>query len=400
MTNAPLVKSRRVPAVRLGGGALSEEEAIGRRYDALRKWQAWFFQRSLTYLVVVPTVLGAIYFGLWATPRFESQANFVVRGVTTQRMNGLEALFRAFGIVRSQDDSNAVQDYILSRDALRALEAKLPLRAMYGRPEADIFSRFPRFWLGDSFERLYWYYQGHVSVVPDSDTGIIKLKAEAFRAEDARAIVTELVAQAEKVVNKLNERLEADTVRSAEAAVAAASSAVLAAQDDITRFRNQQMEVDPSKSSLALLETITSLSADLDRTMAQIVAADTTAPSNPMIVGLRARADGLTSRILVEREKLAGTDKALAAKVSQYEHLTLLKSLADKNLASATASLESARAEARRQHVYIEQVVSPNLPDEAMLPRRIRSVVTIFVVCAGLAAMIWLISVGVKEYRA
>lgn len=377
-----------------------EEEAIGRRHEARRQWKARLLRHYLVFLVALPTLVGTIYFGLWATPRYESQAHLIVRSVNSQRSTGLEVLFRAMGISRSQDDADAVQDYIRSRDALRALESRLPIRTIYGPSGADLFSRFPHFWLGDSFEKLYWYYLDHVSVVPDSDTGIITLSANAFRAEDAKAIVSDLVAQAEAMVNRMNDRLEADALQSAEAAVTMATSDVLKAQDDITRFRNQQMMVDPSKNSVALLETITSLSADLDRAMAQIVESNSTSPSNPAILPLRARADALTHRIQVERERLAGTDKALADKVSQYEHLTLLKSLADKKLAVAVASLESARVEARRQHVYVEQVVAPNIPDEPLLPRRLRSIVTIFVMAGAFASMIWLISVGVKEHRA
>ena len=105
-------------------------------------------------------------------------------------------MFRTFGIARTVDDSNVVESYLISRDAVRELQAAAPLREIYSRPGADVFSRFPRlwgvfsrfprFWTHDSFEQLYWYYLDRVKVVPDTDTGITTLEVQAFRADDAQ----------------------------------------------------------------------------------------------------------------------------------------------------------------------------------------------------------------------
>ena len=107
--------------------------------------------------------------------------------------------------------------------------------------------------MSDGFERLYWYYNDRVSVFSDPDFGIITVQAQAFSAADAQAIARQLLAQAEGLVNAMNARLEADTVRSAETAVAEASKVVLAAQEDVTRFRNAQVVVDPSQNAVAQL---------------------------------------------------------------------------------------------------------------------------------------------------
>ena len=43
-------------------------------------------------------------------------------------------------------------------------------------------------------------------------------------------------------------------------------------------------------------------------------------------------------------------------------------------LASALATLEQARNEAQRKQLYIERIVQPIKPDEAMEPRRFRGI--------------------------
>ena len=110
----------------------------------------------------------------------------------------------------------------------------------------------------------------------------------------------------------MNARLEADTVRSAETAVAEASKVVLAAQEDVTRFRNAQVVVDPSQNAVAQLATITDLSSQVDQVLAQIAENNRLSPSSPMIAGLKAKADALSAQIATEQKALAGSGEAVA----------------------------------------------------------------------------------------
>src|SRR5262249_40018846 len=140
--------------------------------------------------------------------RFVSQAQFVVRGVESPRTAGLDIFFRTFGISRAVDDTNTVQNYMLSRDAVRALEAQLPLRQIFSRDEADALASFPHFWRGDSFEMLFEYYQQHVSVLQDASSGIVNLKVVTFRPDDSRALARGLLTLAEAMVNRMNVRAQ------------------------------------------------------------------------------------------------------------------------------------------------------------------------------------------------
>ncbi|WP_147262821.1 hypothetical protein [Roseiarcus fermentans] len=377
---------------RTDSGARGDGSPLGRVWERARRW--------LTVGVFsAPTILAAIYFGLVASPRYESETEFIVRGISSSTAApGLESLMHAFGISRSSDDSNVVMDYLASRQVLSELEAALPLRQMYGLKEADALSRFPRPFLGDSFEWLYHYYGDRVSAILDTDTGIVTVTAEAFRPEDAQAITRRLLAQAEALVNAMNARLEAGTVQTAETTVAEARKAVLETHDAVTRFRNAELVVDPAQNAIAQLTTISTLSAQVDQVLAQIAQTNTISPSSPSVAPLRAKADALAAQIASEQRALAGPRSAVADKVSAYERLALLRTLADSGLDAATTALTQARADARRQHVYLEVISAPNLPDESTQPRRIRSVATVFAVSCAAAAIWWLLTVGVREH--
>lgn len=382
--------------------------------DAPREWREKrdrFFKKelgraralriALAVIVVAPTLLASVYYGLVASKRYVSEASFIVRGVSSHRPNGFEALFQTFGISRAVDDSNAVQQYMLSRDAARALMSELPLREMFSRPQADVFARYPyrlSFWRSESFERLFDYYLDHVTVVQNVAKGLTTLTVVTFDAEDSRKIAKALLRRAEEMVNRMNMRAQNDAVRSAENDLALAERRVIEAQRDLTGFRNRELLIDPSKNSLAVLDTISKLSDELTRTIARIEETVKTAPSNPAIPASRAKAAALENQIASERAKLAGRDGALAPKVAEYEQLALARELAEKALAGASASLERARQEARRQQIYIEEVVPPNLPDEAIEPKRMRSIATVFVLSLVIVAVLWILTAGAQEH--
>src|ERR1700741_4509900 len=138
----------------LASPRLSRSEEVVEYNLNIDRRRALFFRWAFVLVVVVPVFLSAVYYGLVASDRFVSEAQYVVRGVSTQRATGLDILFRTFGISRAVDDTHAVQNYLLSRDAVRALEPKVKLREIFSNETADRLSRFPRLWRDNSFESL------------------------------------------------------------------------------------------------------------------------------------------------------------------------------------------------------------------------------------------------------
>ena len=89
-------------------------------------------------------MVAALYFGFLAAPRYESETQFIVRGVEGSRAaTGLEGFLQALGISRSSDNSNAIMNYLVSRDSVASLEAALPLRQMYARRAPTRWRGFP-----------------------------------------------------------------------------------------------------------------------------------------------------------------------------------------------------------------------------------------------------------------
>jgi capsular polysaccharide transport system permease protein len=349
-------------------------------------------------LVAIPTACAILYYGLIASPRYVSEARFLVTRAGGARPSGLDALLKSLGGSQLVDDTSVVTGYLLSRDAVRSIEKELPLREMFSRPGADFFSRFPGFWRSDSFERLFDYFLDRVTVNQDPKTGLSVLVVQAFRSEDSQALAKVMLRLAEQAVNDLNRRAEADTLNFAWNELDRAQQKLVDAQQTLTAFRTQELLVDPTRTSAAVLDTITKLSRDRVEVLAQRQQITASAPKSPAVQGLTARAEALQKQIEGERAKLAGGDGSLAPTVSNYERLTLLRDLAEKNVAGAQSALELARREAQQQHLYLQIPVTPNLPDESMEPQRLRAIATVFVTGFAIFAFVWILMVGAGEH--
>lgn len=95
--------------------------------------------------VAIPTFLAILYFGFIASEVYVSESRFVVRSPDKQTSSALGALLKAPGVSISGDEIFAVQEYVVSRDALKALNRDGFVDRMVAGPGLDRFERFYSF---------------------------------------------------------------------------------------------------------------------------------------------------------------------------------------------------------------------------------------------------------------
>jgi capsular polysaccharide transport system permease protein len=354
--------------------------------------------RIFIFTVALPTLLAAVYFGLMASDAYISESRFVVRSPQRTTPTGLGALLSGTGFARAQDDTYSVHDYVLSRDALRELDQALKIRQAYAAAEIDILNRFPGLDWDDSFEALFRHYLRHVQVDYDTASSITTLRVRAFSAQAARDVNEKLLQVSERLLAGLNERSRRDLVEVAQREVHLAETRAKDTALALAAFRAKGTVYDPAAQSALQLQSVSHLQAELIAAEAQLAQVRRLAPNNPQVSVLAARVDVLRKSIATETAKVTGRESSLNAKAPNYDMLVLEKGFADRQLATALTSLESARSEAARKHLYLERVVQPNLPDEAVEPRRLRAVITVFVVGLLLWGVVGLVVASVREH--
>lgn len=358
-------------------------------------------RRILALVMFLPALLTTVYYGFIASDRYVSEAMFVVRSTAKpSNLGGLTSLLQMTGMMRSQDDAHVVHEFMTSRDGVTSLEKEVPLKEIYGRKEADFLGGFPSLLYDDDAEDFYSYYKSMVDVSLNSNTGISTLRVEAFRPDDAARVATVLLDLSEKLVNAMNERIHTEAVRAAEETVELAQKRVIASQLAMTEFRNKELTLDPSATGLVQTELISRLTAELVAVNAQIAELEMGAPTSPRLKTLRARASALQAQIQKERGKIGGGDEGIARQMQTYEGMMLEHGFANEDLARAFAGLELARADGRRQHLFLERTVQPSKPDAAKAPERLKIIATALILNLVSVLMFWLIRTGIKEHGA
>ena len=354
---------------------------------------------SFGVVVLLPTLVAAIYLLFIASPRYVSEAHFVVQTASKQQPSGLGVALQGVGISTNGTDSFAVHEYIRSRDALSTLQPRLDVKAMLSRPGVDIFSRFPAPGQGQTQEDLYKAFQRRVTVGYDTATGISTLRVQAFTPRDSQAIASALLDSGETLVNRLNDRAAAQDVEDAARNVLEAEQRLSDNQQRLTTYRNRESMLDTEASAQEGSALLAELQGTLAGLRAERALIASQAPQSPQLPALDARIRAYEQQLTIERGKVAGNADSLATKVSGYEALMLERTLADRALSAASTARDAARDSARRQKLYLERVVNPNLPDKATEPRRWRGILAVLVTMLllyGVGGLVW---AGLREHR-
>ena len=352
-------------------------------------------------LALLPTILSILYFGLIASDRYVSVAQFVIK-TTSQTAGAIQfgSLLQMTGLGQSEDDTYSVQAFMTSRDAIRQLMKKIPLKKIYDRPGADFIARYPSMIYGRTDEEFYKYFQWMLEVIHDGNTGITTLRVQAFTPQDAQLVAKTLLQLSEAMVNRLNTRIHGDAVRVAQQEVDHQEKQLIKAQLAITDFRSRELMMDPARSSLIMTGVIAKLGSDQAQVEAEIREMESSSPLNPQLPALHRKVDAIEGEINKERAQIAGPSTGLADKLAQYQRLVLTREFAKQALTTVTAALQSAKAEARRQQLYLERVVDPNLPDYPTEPARLRTIATVFAFNILFLLVAGTIITGVREHSA
>lgn len=356
--------------------------------------------RLFVVTALLPTCASIAYFGFIASDVYVSESRFVVRSPERQATSPLGLILKGAAFARAQDDAYTIQDFMLSRDAMKALDAELGIRAGYAAPTVDWLNRFGTALWGNDFETFHEYYKRKVAVQLDPSSSIATLTTRGYDAQATQAMNRRLLELGEDLVNQMNERGRQDMVRFATTEVTQAQDKAVVAAQALAQYRKLQGVIDPERQSSIPLQQVARLQDELVETRSQVATLERLAPDNAQLAPLRQRVRLLHEEIDAVSARVAGAgSRSLADKAASFQRLALEKEFADRMLASALNNLEQARNDAQRKQLYLERIVQPSLPDAPMEPRRLRGVL----VTAVIALMVWgilaLLLAGVREHH-
>lgn len=349
-------------------------------------------------LVIVPTLLGSIYFGFLASEVYVSESRFIVRSPSKPNLSPLGMVLSGGNIVGASEESEAVTEFLGSRQALETVNQDGYVTRAWGNGSIFWFDRFG--FLGkDTGEDLFEYFLGKVTAKDSNTTMVTVLTVKSFNPQSAQVINRRLLEQSEVLVNELSDRARRDSITFAETELARARQEAQKAALALAAFRNREGVIDPELQANAGLQMIGKLQDQLIASQTQLLQMQTYTPQASQIPYLRTQIRNLEREIAAQTAQLAGGRGSLSSASVRYQELRLASEYSERQLATALSAYQEAQAEARRKQAYVERISEPSLPDDAAYPRRLRSILGTFVLgllAWGVASMLL---VGVREHK-
>ena len=131
----------------------------------------------------------------------------------------------------------------------------------------------------------------------------------------------------------------------------------------------------------------------------QIAQLRNSAPDSPLIPVYERRTAALKAQIAQSARGITGSDQSLVPKITAYDDLTIQRDLAEKQLTAAATALGTAKAQADRQALWLEEITTPNLADYPVYPRSIVSILIVFASFLGLYLIARLVISGAREHK-
>lgn len=377
-----------------------DETAARGEMSARRSLLAWLKSMNwlFTGLVILPTLIASLYFGIFASEVYVSESRFVVRSPSKPNLSPLGVVLGGGSLVGASEESEAVTEFLSSRQGLASIDEDGFAARAWGNPSIFWFDRFGR--LGaDTQEDLFEYYLGKVSAEDSTTTMVTVLSVQSFDPQTAQTINRRLLEKSEVLVNELSDRARRDAISFAEAELVRARDQAQGAALALAAFRDREGVIDPELQVSAGLQMISKLQDQLIAAQTQLLQLQTYTPGASQIPFLLTQIRNLEREIANQTAKLAGNTGSLSSASVRYQELKLASEYAERQLGITLSAYQEAQAEARRKQAYVERIASPSLPDDAAYPRRLRNILATIVLGLLAWGVVSMLLVGIREHK-
>lgn len=357
-----------------------------------------FLVASFVVMVLIPACLVVGYLFLRAADQYVSEMSFSIR--SEEFVNPLDAL-AGFGQLSTgtTSDADIVYEFIGSQKIVRSIDSQINLRRIYSSVDGDpIFTISPDV----STEGLLAHWRWMVQTNYDKGSGLIRVSSFAFDPDSAEAINNAILIESQELVDRLSQLARDDATKYAEADLDDARARLLAARQNLSRFRAETQIIDPMIDvqsqggvSAALQQQLAEALINLDLLEDAI-----TNPNDPRIEQAVRRINAIEQRLEGGRSNLSSEiDRNMVTIVGNYEALMVEREFAEQAFLSAAASYDIAQAEAKRRTRYLAVHIEPTIADTSLYPRK----PLIIAVCAALLTLIWavfmMVAYSVRDRR-
>jgi len=358
-------------------------------------------KRLKILLVAVPALFVVLYFGAIAPDRFVSESTVALRqaGADSSAIPGA-ALLLAGLAPPSREDTLYLRQYIESLGLLHNLDARLKLREHYESHTKDPVAKLDK---GASQERFLDYFRSHVDVRMDELSSTLTIRTQGFDPKFAHQLNAEILEESERFVNEMSHKLAREKLGFAEGELARSAQRLQDAKADLLAFQNRNRLLDPTVQAQASGALVAQLQASIAKAEADLRQLRTFMNEDAyQVQALRSQIEATRTQLELERNRATGTGKQsdkLNALALDFQALEMKAQFALDAYKLSLAAVENARIDATRKLKSLVVIEPPTLPETAEYPRRLYSILTVFVISVLVYGVVRLVAATIREHQ-
>jgi len=321
-----------------------------------------------------------MYYSFFALDRYVSIAQVAVRqsgGGDSPQMPGLAVMLGGINPT-SREETLYLREFITSADMLAELESQLQWSKHYTERWQD-----PLYFLRSSTSRedILDYYRRLVTAHFDEVTGLLTVEVQAFDQDFAQETLKVVLNVSERFVNELSHKMAREQMRFAQGELSSARKVFEDRRYEMLKFQSDNKLLDAQAAAEGRATIIADLESQLTKERATLKAMLASLQNDsPQVRQQKIKIRALEQQVDAESRKLVSPPQGdrLNVIAANYRNLTMDAGIAEESYKYAVSAVETARIEASKKIRSLVTVVSPNKPEEALYPRRIYNLLTIF----------------------
>jgi len=361
-------------------------------------------RRLQLVLIALPLALALLYFGLLASDRYVSESTVALRQANSDSSATPGAAMLLAGLnglsPPSREDTLYLRQYIGSLGLLQKLDADLHLREHYQSSKLDFANRL---WAGASQESFVDHYRNRVEVRMDELSSTLTVRVQGFDAAYAQRLNRAILAECERFVNELSQKLARDKLDFAGTELKGAAQRLQDAKLEVLAFQNKNKLLDPTVQAQASGALTAEMQSSITKAEAELRNLSTYLNEDAyQVKALRSQIDSMRAQMGQERARATGNGSQsdrLGELAIEFQGLQMKAEFALDAYKLSLAAVENARIEASRKLKSLVVIEPATLPETAEYPRRVYDLLTLLVGTLLLYGVVRLVLATIREHQ-
>lgn len=352
-------------------------------------------------IIIIPMIIAILYYALFASNRYVSSAQVVVRQAEANSqasIPGLALLMSSIDPV-SREETLYLREYIASVDMLSVLEKELKWTEHFAGRWHD-----PLYWIATDApqEDRLSFYQRLVHATYDEMTGLLTVQVQALDSEFAQNTLNVILQQSEAFVNEISQTIAKDQLLFAQKELREATDRYEESKIAMLDFQSSSNLLNAQATAQSRAVILAELEAEIVKENARLKNLLSTLDSNtPQVKAQRSRVRSLEQQLAAENQRLvsAGKGDKLNVVASQYRRLEIDVAIAEEFYKTSIAIVENAKLEASKKIRSLVRVVQPNVPEDPIYPRRIYNLFTLLIALFLIYGIARFVLASIEDHR-